>query len=309
MTRARRQTGQATVTTVLFLTVLLGMTGAVLDVGVWFNEDRKLQATTDAAALAAAQELPDSTALATTRAIEYGDKNGGGVGAEDITYETGVLANDTIVVQTEKDAPGIFTKLFGIDSVEVHATAKARTGVLSAARWVAPIVVNWQHPMLQCTPPPCTSPTQIDLMNLHSPGGGDAAGAFGLINLNRNDPNGNVGASTLADWMETGFEGEMGLGNYWQAPSTNFNNGQFQDALGSRLNTEVLFPIYRTISGPGSNARYDIIGWVGFVPTSFHAGGSTGRVNGRFVRVMWEGVASSSPSQPSFGAFTVSLVE
>lgn len=309
MTRSRRQSGQATVTTVLFLTVLLGITGAVLDVGVWFNEDRKLQATTDAAALAAAQELPDSTAFATARAIEYGDKNGGGVGTDDIAYETSVLANDTIVVETEKDAPGIFTKLFGIDSVEVHATAKARTGVLSAARWVAPIVVNWQHPMLQCTPPPCSSPTQIDLMNLHSPGGGDAAGAFGLINLNRDDPNGNVGASTLSDWMETGFEGEMGLGYYWQAPSTNFNNSQFQSALSSRLNTEVLFPIYRTIEGPGSNARYDIIGWVGFVPTGFHAGGSTGRVNGRFVRVIWEGIASSSPSQPSFGAFTVSLVE
>jgi len=309
MTRFRRQTGQAAVTTILFLTVLIGMTGAVLDVGVWFNEDRKLQATTDAAALAAAQELPESTALATTRAIEYGDKNEGGVGADDITYETSVLANDTILVETEKDAPGIFTKLFGVDSVEVHATAKARTGVLSAARWVAPIVVNWQHPMLQCTPPPCAGATQIDLMNLHSPGGGDAAGAFGLINLNRADPNGNVGASTLADWMLTGFEGEMGLGDYWQAPSTNFNNGQFQDALRARLHTEVLFPIYRTIEGPGSNARYDIIGWVGFVPTSFHAGGSTGRVNGRFVRVMWEGLPASSPSQPSFGAYTVSLVE
>jgi Putative Flp pilus-assembly TadE/G-like len=309
MTTFARQTGQATVMTVLFLSVLLAMAGAVLDVGVWFNEDRKLQATTDAAALAAAQELPDSTALATSRALEYGDKNGGGVDSDDITYETTVLPSDTVLVETERDAPGIFTRLLGVESVEVHATAKARTGTLSTARWVAPIVVNWQHPMLQCTPPPCAGATQIDLMDLHSPGGGDAAGAFGLINLNRSDANGNVGASTLADWMLTGFSGEMGLGNYWQAPSTNFNNGQFQNALRDRLNTEILFPIYRTISGPGSNARYDIIGWVGFVPTSFHAGGSTGTVRGEFVRVLWEGLPSSNPSQPSFGAYTVSLVE
>lgn len=309
MSPLKHQTGQATVMTVLFLTVLLAMTGAVLDVGVWFNEDRKLQAATDAAALAAAQELPDSTALAATRALEYGDKNGGGVGSDDITFETTVLPSDTILIESERDAPGVFTKLFGIESVEVHATAKARTGVLSSARYVAPIVVNWQHPMLQCTPAPCAGPTQIDLMNLHGPGGGDAAGAFGLINLNRADPNGNVGASTLAEWMLNGFEGEMGLGNYWQAPSTNFNNGQFQDALRARMNTEILFPIYRTIAGPGTNARYDIIGWVGFVPTSFNASGSNGTVRGEFVRVMWEGIASTSPSQPSFGAYTVSLVE
>lgn len=309
MTALRRETGQATVMTVVFLTVLLGITGAVLDVGVWFTADRKLQATTDAAALAAAQELPDSTALATARALEYGGKNGGGVDADDVTYQTTVLPNDTILVETERDEPGIFTRLFGIDSVEVHATAKARTGTLAAATGVAPIVVNWQHPMLQCTPPPCSGPTQIDLMNLHQSGSGNAAGAFGLINLNRNDPNGNVGASTLADWMQMGFSGEMTLGNYWQAPSTNFNNSQFLSALTERLNTEILFPIYRTISGPGSNARYDIIGWVGFVPTSFNASGNSGVVNGSFVRVLWTGIASTSPSQPSFGAYTVSLVE
>ena len=309
MSALRKETGQATVMTVVFLTVLLGVTGAVLDVGVWFNEDRKLQAATDAATLAGAQELPDSTALASSKALEYGDKNGGSVGADDVTFETTVVPNDTIVVETEKDAPGVFTKLFGVDSVEVHARAKARTGVLAGARYVAPIVVNWQHPMLQCTPPPCSDATRIDLMNLHDPGGGDAAGAFGLINLNRDDSSGNVGASTLADWMLSGFSGEMGLGTYYQAPSTNFNNGQFQDALRARLHTEILFPIYRTISGPGANARYDIIGWVGFVPTSFNAGGSTGTVRGRFVRVLWEGIASTSASQQSFGAYTVSLVE
>lgn len=309
MTALRRQNGQSTVLTILFLTVLLGMTGAVLDVGAWMRADRALQASTDAAALAAAQELPDSTAVATSRALEYGDKNGGLIDAGDISFQTSVVANDTILIEAEEAAPGVFTRLFGVDSVDVHATAKARTGTLAAAQWVAPIVVNWQHPMLQCSPPPCTAATQITLMNLHEPGGGDAAGAFGLINLDQTGSNGNVGASTLADWMLDGFSEEMGLGHYYQAPSTNFNNSQFRNALSARLNTEVLFPIYRTIFGPGSNAQYDIIGWVGFVPTSFSAGGSSGTINGSFKRVMWEGIASTSPSQPAFGAYTVSLVE
>ena len=127
MTRVRRQTGQATVTTVLFLTVLLGMTGAVLDVGVWFNEDRKLQATTDAAALAAAQELPDSTALATTRAIEYGDKNGGGVDADVADWAP----------EAQKMAPYLKFLLQvdpGDAGVETMNPQERRAGILDALR-------------------------------------------------------------------------------------------------------------------------------------------------------------------------------
>ena len=43
MTRLRTNSGQATVLTVLFLTVIVAMLAAVLDVGAWFRADRKLQ--------------------------------------------------------------------------------------------------------------------------------------------------------------------------------------------------------------------------------------------------------------------------
>ena len=46
------------------------------------------------------------------------------------------------------------------------------------------------------------------------------------------------------------------------------------------LGKEVLFPVYRLLTGPGSNARYDIIGWVGFVVTAFDPSGSSGTVTG-----------------------------
>ena len=44
MSSRRHDCGQAAVVTVLFLVVLLGMAAAVLDVGSWYREDRKLQA-------------------------------------------------------------------------------------------------------------------------------------------------------------------------------------------------------------------------------------------------------------------------
>lgn len=308
MRQLRAETGQAVVVLVLFLVVIVGLVGAVLDLGAWFRADRSTQSTADAAALAGAQELPDNPAQAAARALEYANKNDGGVGADDITFETGVLSNDTIVVRADDEVETVFTKIFGIDTVAVGSGAKARTGVIGSAKYVAPIVVNHLHPMLQCTPPPCSGATQIDLMNLHSPGSSDGAGAFGLINLDSGASNGNAGASTVADWMERGYQDAMDLGWYYQVPSTQFNNIQFRDALTARLHTEVLFPIYRQLVGGGQNAKFQVIGWVGFVPTKFTASGSTGRVEGSFERVIWQGLPSTNPSQQSFGAYTVHLI-
>ena len=56
------------------------------------------------------------------------------------------------------------------------------------------------------------------------------------------------------------------------------------------LNTEVLFPVYRVLKGPGSNALYDIIGWVGFVPTSFNPSGSSGTITGYFKEYIADGI-------------------
>ena len=56
--RARSDHGQATVLTVVFLVVLLGMAALVLDIGSWYRADRATQSTADAAALAGAQALP-----------------------------------------------------------------------------------------------------------------------------------------------------------------------------------------------------------------------------------------------------------
>ncbi len=55
--------------------ILLGFLGLVLDVGKLYIAQRQLQTATDAAALAAAQLLPDATAAETT-ACQYGATDG-----------------------------------------------------------------------------------------------------------------------------------------------------------------------------------------------------------------------------------------
>ncbi|MDQ3857875.1 MAG: pilus assembly protein TadG-related protein [Actinomycetota bacterium] len=308
MSALSRSSGQATVLTVLFLTALIGATAAVLDVGGWFRADRKLQANTDAAALAGAQALPANTGQASMLALDYGKRNGGDIDSGDIAFESRVIVNDTIVIDAEKDVRGVFSGLFGLDSVEVHARAKARTGTVASARYVAPIVVNWKHPMLKCNPPPCPGRTTINLMDLHDPGSGNAAGSFGLINLDRAD-RGTAGDPILADWILTGFDGYMELGRYRSVPSAQFNSSLFKNALEHRLGRELLFPIYRTIEGAGETAEYDVIGWVGFVPEKFDGSGAAGSLTGTFKRVIWQGIPTTRATQQAFGAYAVVLVE
>jgi Flp pilus assembly protein TadG len=302
----RSDQGQVVVVMVAFLVVLLGVAGLVLDVGSWYKEDRATQAAADAAALAGAQGLPASTDAASALADEYASKNGGG--DVEISFGTKVAANDLITVTVARPAPAYFTKLFGVDSVQVNARATARVGVASQARYVAPITVNEQHPMLQCG---CfDDPTQVTLINLHNPGGGDAAGAFGLLNLDSQQDGGNIGSDTLADWISDGYQDALPLGHYESAPSANFNSGNIKDALDQRIGTELLFPVYREpIVGSGSGAKYNIIAWVGFVPTSYNLGGSNGKIEGYFTKVIWQGLADDTGSVPDYGVRVIQLVE
>lgn len=306
----RREHGQAAALSVLFLTVLLLSAVAVIDVGSWFREDRDTQRVADAAALAGAQALPESQGLAQDYAIEYGTKNGGGVAAANVVFSTTVMPGDTIQVNVERPAPGFFSQVIGIDSVQVGSVAKARAGVPNEARYAAPITVNEDHPMLNnCSGPCFGQATSIDLLNLHHPHAGDAAGAFGLLNLKKN-PSGNEGAGEVAGWLQWGYEGFMPLGMYASVPSSNFNSAHMDDALDARIGDEVLFPIYREpILGGGTNARFNIIGWVGFLITGYDNHGSTGRVDGEFTRVIWEGILTNSGGSADFGVRSVQLID
>jgi hypothetical protein len=318
--KLRDTRGQSTVITVVFLAVLLGMAALVLDIGSWYRAKRAAQSTADAAALAGAQALPNaSSSTAASLAQQYASKNGG-IGTGTVTFSTKYYPNDTITVKVKRTAPGFFAKLFGFRRVNVGGTAYARSEPVNQANGVAPITVNWRHSLLHCSGGgknvTCAPdfgpsfPTTLDLEDLHAPGNGDKAGAFGLINLDQNS-GGNVGADVLANWLNNGYDGYLPLGNYNSAPSANFNNSQFVGVMQQKLGTELLFPVYRVLKGPGSNALYDIIGWVGFVPTSFDPNGSSSTVSGYFKEYIADGiqVTSGGGGPPDLGVHKVELID
>jgi Putative Flp pilus-assembly TadE/G-like len=305
MNTYRQSRGQAYVISILFLAVLLAMAAAVLDIGSWYRADRSLQATVDAAALAGAQALPGSTGNASALATQYANKNGGGT--MNVSFKSKVIANDTITVSGSRPAPGFFSKMLGVNSVTVHATATARVGGLSAAKWVVPIVVDEKHPKLQCNPNPCSGATELNYLHLKNNGSPDGSGNFGFINLT----GGSSGTSDLGNLIENGWDQYMDLGDYDAITGNMFSSTNIGDLLNARVGDVLLFPIYRKIAGTGTNAHYEIVGWAAFKLSGMDLQGNNEKLFGEFVGVTWEGIQAEHASDAGvdFGVKNVSLVD
>ena len=302
---SRSDRGQATVLTLVFLVVLLGMAALVLDIGSWYRADRATQSTVDAAALAGAQALPSNPGNANTLALQYVTKNGGGTPA--VSLSTKYLTNDTVKVNVTRPAQGVFTKLFGVRTVTVGSHASARASLMDQAKYVAPIGVNILNPKLKGTSTcPCFGSTSLTVLPLGKTG---APGAFDLLNIDSS--HGGTGPSILADWILHGYDGYLSLGDYFSDAGAKWNSSEVQNALNARDNTELLFPVYDTIRGSGAGAQYHVIAWVGFHMTSHEEHGSTGSITGWFTEVVWTGIASTKTDggQPNLGARVVNLVD
>jgi len=304
MTNLRRQEGQVTVLVAVFMVVLVGMAGFAIDVGSWFRQQRASQSTVDAAALAGAQSLPDDTAGATTMATTYAGKNGGSAGAA-ITFTSRYAPNDTISVQQSRPAAGFFSSVLGISTVTVRAHASAISELPTAVMGAAPIAVDIHHPMLSGNGCPCFSvPTTIVLGKKGVPG------AFGLIDLDTH--NGNTGNSTLGHWIASGYNQYLALGDYDSDPGAKFDSSEIQDALQNKYGSDLLFPVYDSLAGNGSNAPYHVVGWAAFHVTLSQASGNSGTISGWFDHVIWSGIVPASgpsPDMPDLGVHSVALVD
>jgi Flp pilus assembly protein TadG len=309
--RLKSERGQAFVLVAVAMVMCLGMAALVLDVGNWFRDKRRLQGTVDAAALAGAQLLPDDSAGAQSQAMTYANKNGGDVAGGNIVISSQYYANDTIEVSGQRNDPGIFTKVIAIPGADITARAKARVGPPAEALHVAPMVVYCGHSLIQNCNNDHTPQFGVRTTMDYDPMG--APGAFGMLDLD--GENGAIGSSTEAAWITDGFDKYLGLGKYKSDPGAKFGSQNVQGALDARVHTVLLFPVFKTLDGTGSNADYDIIGWIGFYLESYDIHGNSATLHGYFTTYIAEGILSQhSPGSggvPSsfFGVKSIQLIE
>jgi len=309
MSVRKSESGQAFVLMALSLVVIMGMAALVVDVGNWYHTKRRLQATADAAALAGAQLLPTDSVGAQAMALSYADKNGGDVAGADIAVTSTTVADDTIGVRARKTDAGVFGSVLGIASADISARAKARVGPPLKARYVAPMVVFCDHPLIHNCNGDSTPDFGSDTTMDYNPMG--APGAFGMLNLDGG--NGTPGSSDEANWILHGFNKYLGLGDYRSDPGAKFSSSNIQDALEARKGTVLLFPVYKQLDGQGQNAAYEIIGWIGFHLTSYVVHGNNSTLSGYFTEFIAQGILSQDggdggPSS-SFGVKSIQLIE
>ena len=116
--------GTAAVTTALMMTLILGFSALVVDIGIVSIQKSRLQNAVDSAALAAAQDLP-STADAADTARAYLDSNG----FESASINVSFANNDRqVTVEAAQSFDYMLAGVFGMDSVEVMASATAQKG-------------------------------------------------------------------------------------------------------------------------------------------------------------------------------------
>ncbi len=132
----------------LLMTALLGLTAFVVDVGSVATQKQKLQNAIDAACLAGAQDLPN-TSNATTTANDYIQKNGYQPSDISISFSD---ANRKIIISGTKQFSYAFAKAMGFTqtTVSTHAVAEKITGLGPAFDYA--IFSGNQYPT-----PPCFS--------------------------------------------------------------------------------------------------------------------------------------------------------
>lgn len=298
--RRRSQRGQVLALTAVGLVAICGIAGFVIDVSTWYQAQNKQQAIADAAATAGVAWLPTSPSQATADAQAYAVKNGGSSGNTTVTYSTKYLPNDTMTVTTSTTASTYFLKVFGRSSVNVSATAVARAEAVTSVYGAMPFTVSKTQPQLAGSGCPCFG--QQTTLQL----GKSGSGGFAILDIDGSQ--GNVQNGTLADWIVNGCTCNTTAPVWiYINPGNSYSSGAVQSAMNSVIGKTMLFPVYDTIQGTGSNAQYHIIAFSAFQISSFNFSGNNGTITGQFVKATWRGVGSGGSGQ-YFGVTTDQLV-
>jgi Flp pilus assembly protein TadG len=117
--------GQTVVLITVFMFVLLGMCALAIDVGLWYQDKRAVQATADAAALAGASQLPVNWGVAHNTAVQQFDNNKKPGDSAVVQNTSNITSNDSVMVTVTRTSPSFFAKLLGKNNATIRATAQA----------------------------------------------------------------------------------------------------------------------------------------------------------------------------------------
>ena len=318
---ARSDDGVSAVIVAIVIVVMLGFSALVIDLGSLYRERRSLQTAADAAALAAVQELPDSTSAATAKAKSYASLNAPEATNVTVTFSSHFAHDDTVrVVLNQPKADVFFARIWGTTSAQVGAKAAARiTSPVAYEEGVVPIGVipEGGH---ECVPS-AYGYGWDQQVTIKEGGGSGSTGNYGWVDLGSGG-----GASKVGDYIAN----NLGSGSLNETVKTvTGNKTSAADAINAWIGSDthtfeqvcsapdangivhinhvpgdppegchrlIIVPIIVNPNGNGST-RYDwpngkkdmqVIGFAQFFITSAGGTGSNAIVSGKFVQTVTE---------------------
>lgn len=134
----RQEEGSVIVVIAIAFTVFLGFLALAVDSGLLYLEHTRISRAADAAALAGAQELPD-TGRARTMAEEYAQQNGVDPSLLDISFSPD---NKKITVTARKTVNLYFAKALGLTSATVNGRAVGGISPIKKLSGLIPLGIN-----------------------------------------------------------------------------------------------------------------------------------------------------------------------
>lgn len=201
--KTKREAGQALPMFAMMIFVILGFCAMSIDVGRYVWARTSMQAGVDAAAIAAAQDMPDWVAAQSTAATYWNDNSGfiQSQGTNIAFSVTQVPGNKRIRVQGDADVATWFARFFGVPKWHVSASGDAEAQVLDIA-----VVLDISGSM--CKHPALPSFLEIESGNAlmspgratpYTPGGVSPAYAFPTLAAPISAPTGSSITITLND--------------------------------------------------------------------------------------------------------------
>jgi hypothetical protein len=130
--RHRGEVGQTAIVFAFVAVIVVGITALVIDVGLAYRQESRLQAVADAAALAAAQELPSDPGEAEAVALAYIEAHG--ITADDDKYSIAISTpyndDDSLIeVEIEGEVDYFFGSVVGVSGANAHGRSVADADV------------------------------------------------------------------------------------------------------------------------------------------------------------------------------------
>lgn len=276
--------GSVAILVALGLTTLLGFGALVTDIGLFYAQKASLQNAVDAAALAGVQELPGDPNRASQIAQDYATRNN----APNISVQFEVN-NAKIIVTTQKTVPTYLAKIWGINSEQLSATARAIMLPPTSISGAVPLSIqeqNFEYGALYTLKSGSNDDT------------GQNSGWFGALELSGN------GARSYETDLADGYQGTLSIGQIIDVKHGNMS-GPTEQGVEERLaqdtrvprNTfndydrnapEIMYvPIVKIVDSNGNSVhQVQIVGFAAFFLEGVAGNGNDSIITGRFIRTL-----------------------